>query len=58
MNNALKDMKMPKANFADPQFLGDKLEGTGTSPEPTLAPDPNQNQPGDNNNPASRACPV
>jgi len=52
MNNALKDMKMPKANFPDPQFLGDKLEGTGTSPEPTLVPDPNQGgdqNPGDNN---------
>ncbi len=50
MDNALKDMKMPKSDFPEAQFLGDKLEGTGTSPAPTLPPaNPDPNNPGNNN---------
>jgi membrane peptidoglycan carboxypeptidase len=48
MNNALKDMKAGKVKFNQPKFVGDKFEGTGTSPEPTVPPVGPGNPPGPN----------
>jgi membrane peptidoglycan carboxypeptidase len=54
MNNALKDVGMPKVKFNEPKYTGDKQEGTGNSPAPTqpsIPPDNNQPGGNDNNNP-------